>query len=152
MNYYKLLQVDPSADPEVISAAYKRLAVKNHPDTNDSSPDAKARMQALNEAYAVLSDPLERVTYDRRMAAQISAQASAPPQPPPTPAAPNAPPPIASLLNAKSIGIYLAIAAVLIAVAVLGFKVGLLEIIFVLGVSLLLVQPVSAWLARRGRR
>jgi DnaJ-class molecular chaperone len=63
-DYYKILQVDPSAEPEVISAAYRRLAVKYHPD-NNSSPDATPRMQRINEAYAVLSDPAQRATYDR---------------------------------------------------------------------------------------
>src|SRR5512132_185617 len=63
-DYYKILQVDPAADPEVITAAYRRLAVKYHPDTN-SSPDATARMQRINESYAVLSDPVQRATYDR---------------------------------------------------------------------------------------
>jgi curved DNA-binding protein CbpA len=63
-DYYKILQVDPSADPEVITAAFRRLAVKYHPDTNPS-PDATPRMQKINEAYAVLSDPAQRVVYDR---------------------------------------------------------------------------------------
>ena len=63
-DYYKILQVDPSADPEVITAAYRRLAVKYHPDTN-SAPDALQRMQKINEAYAILSDPAQRAIYDR---------------------------------------------------------------------------------------
>ena len=59
-DYYKILQVDPSAeDPEVITAAYRRLAVKYHPDTNPS-PDALPRMQRINEAYAILSDAMQR--------------------------------------------------------------------------------------------
>ena len=61
---YKILMVDPSADPEVITAAYRRLAVKYHPDTNPS-PDALPRMQRINEAYSVLSDPQSRAVYDR---------------------------------------------------------------------------------------
>jgi curved DNA-binding protein CbpA len=63
-DYYKILQVDPSADPEVITAAYRRLAVKYHPDTNPS-PDALPRMQRINEAYAILSDVKQRAVYDR---------------------------------------------------------------------------------------
>jgi formylglycine-generating enzyme len=62
-NYYKTLQVDPEAENEVIIAAYKRLALKYHPDTN-KSPDATAQMQAINEAYAVLSDKAKRADYD----------------------------------------------------------------------------------------
>ncbi|MFU8771626.1 MAG: J domain-containing protein [Anaerolineales bacterium] len=62
-NYYRILQIDPSADPEVIAAAYKRLSMKYHPDTN-RSPDANQRMQEINEAYRVLSDPDQRARYD----------------------------------------------------------------------------------------
>jgi curved DNA-binding protein CbpA len=62
-NYYRILQIDPSADPDVISAAYKRLSLKYHPDTNQS-PDANQRMQEINEAYRVLSDPAQRARYD----------------------------------------------------------------------------------------
>jgi hypothetical protein len=62
-NYYKILQVDPSADKEVIAAAYKRLSIKYHPDTNRSS-DANRRMQDINEAYQVLKDPASRAQYD----------------------------------------------------------------------------------------
>ncbi len=63
-NFYKTLQVDPSADPEVVTAAYHRLARKYHPDTNNS-PDAKLKMQAINEAYDTLSNPAKRTEYDR---------------------------------------------------------------------------------------
>ena len=63
-DYYKILQVDPSAEPEVIAAAYKRLALKYHPDTN-KSPDAPRRMQEINMAYKVLGNPQSRAKYDR---------------------------------------------------------------------------------------
>ena len=49
--YYHILQVDPAASPEVIEAAYRRLARKYHPDVNNS-PDTVRQMQAINEAYA----------------------------------------------------------------------------------------------------
>jgi curved DNA-binding protein CbpA len=62
-DYYKTLQVDPSAEPEVIAAAYKRLSLKYHPDTNPAA-DAKQRMQEINEAYTVLKDPGKRHAYD----------------------------------------------------------------------------------------
>ncbi len=64
-NYYKILQIDPSAEPEVVQAAYRRLAQKYHPDTN-VAPDAIRRMQELNEAYEVLSDPVKRAVFDRQ--------------------------------------------------------------------------------------
>jgi curved DNA-binding protein CbpA len=63
-DYYRILQVDPSAEPEVIAAAYKRLAFKYHPDTN-KSPNAHYRMQEINEAYHVLNNPASRTEYDR---------------------------------------------------------------------------------------
>ena len=63
-NYYKILQVDPSAIPEVISGAYKKLANRYHPD-KDPSAEAHHRMKELNEAHDVLSDPVERAAYDR---------------------------------------------------------------------------------------
>lgn len=62
-DYYKILQVDPSAEPEVIDAAYKRLMLKYHPDQNNS-PDATRKSQILNKAYAILSDPQKRREYD----------------------------------------------------------------------------------------
>src|SRR2546428_5334122 len=70
-DYYKILQVDPAADPDIIAVAYKRLARKYHPDTN-ASPEATRRMQALNTAYQVLRDPGTRAQYDRERAAQAS--------------------------------------------------------------------------------
>jgi len=66
-DYYAILQVHPNAEPEVIDAAYRRLAAKYHPDVN-SSPDATARMQQINEAHRVLSDPARRAAYDARRA------------------------------------------------------------------------------------
>ena len=61
-DYYLILQVQPSAEPEVIQAAYRRLARKHHPDIENS--DA-TQMQELNEAYEVLSNPDRRADYDR---------------------------------------------------------------------------------------
>jgi DnaJ domain len=64
---YRLLQVDPSAEQEVIEAAYRRLARKYHPDVNPD-PAAAARMRELSAAYHVLRDPECRAAYDRRRA------------------------------------------------------------------------------------
>ncbi len=63
MDYYNILQVDPRADPEVIQAAYRRLAAKYHPDVDPSS-EATERMKLLNAAYEVLSDPVKRMEHD----------------------------------------------------------------------------------------
>ena len=65
-NYYELLQVSPKADPEIIEAAYRRLALKFHPDHNPL-PQATAKMQALNEAYNILKDPQRRAEYDQEL-------------------------------------------------------------------------------------
>jgi len=61
---YQVLQVDPYADPDVIEAAFKRLAFKYHPDRS-TAPDAPARMRELIEARDLLSDPRKRAQYDR---------------------------------------------------------------------------------------
>jgi len=68
-DYYKVLQVDPSADPEVIEAAYRRLARKYHPDMNKSS-DATLRMQKINTAYGILRHPVKRAQYDQERSSQ----------------------------------------------------------------------------------
>lgn len=61
-DYYRILQVHPEAEPEVIQAAYRRLARMHHPDTGSGTG---AQMQLLNEAYGVLSDARQRSDYDR---------------------------------------------------------------------------------------
>lgn len=68
-NLYKLLQVDPAAEQEVIEAAYKRLAAKYHPDVN-KSPDAQSQMQDINRAYQILSKAETRRQYDMSLEAQ----------------------------------------------------------------------------------
>jgi hypothetical protein len=60
---YQVIQVDPHADAEVIEAAFKRLALKYHPDRS-TLPDAAARMRELIEARDVLSDSRKRRAYD----------------------------------------------------------------------------------------
>jgi hypothetical protein len=89
-NAYEVLQVSPNAEPEVIDAAYRRLARKYHPDTS-SHPDAHSRMQELNWAYEILNDPVSRSRYDRlqqqpppyRQPAQDPTQAPRPATEPP---------------------------------------------------------------------
>ena len=60
---YEVLQVSPTADPNVIRAAYKQLALKYHPDVNISS-EAAEMMKTVNLAYEVLGDPNRRREYD----------------------------------------------------------------------------------------
>ena len=61
---YEILQVHPSAHPEVIQAAYRRLAMLYHPDQN-SSDEATHMMARINQAFDVLNDPDRRAEYDR---------------------------------------------------------------------------------------
>jgi hypothetical protein len=60
---YQIMQVDPYADPEVVEAAFKRLALKYHPDRS-TLPDAAVRMRELIEARDVLTDSKKRRAYD----------------------------------------------------------------------------------------
>jgi molecular chaperone DnaJ len=62
-DYYEILGVDRSATQEQIKQAYRRLALKWHPDRNPA-PDATDRFKEVAEAYAVLSDPAKRGHYD----------------------------------------------------------------------------------------
>ena len=64
-DFYRILQVDPSAHDDVIQAAYRRLALRYHPDRNPSAEAARV-MTRINAAYEVLSDPARRARYDRR--------------------------------------------------------------------------------------
>lgn len=64
LDYYDILGVPRDADAARIKSAYRDLALKYHPDRNDGDPGAAQKMGALNEAYAVLSDPGKRRDYD----------------------------------------------------------------------------------------
>lgn len=63
-DYYKILGVSKSASPEEIKKAYRKLALKYHPDRNKGNKSAEAAFKDLNEAYAVLRDPEKRKQYD----------------------------------------------------------------------------------------
>ena len=68
LNYYNLLGLEPSASMLEIRCAYRRLSKCYHPDTTDlSASDATAKFQQLNEAYATLSNPERRFTYDLKI-------------------------------------------------------------------------------------
>jgi curved DNA-binding protein len=64
-DYYKTLGVDRDAELQEIKRAYRRLAVKYHPDKNPGDPRAEGRFKEINEAYEVLSDPSKRAKYDQ---------------------------------------------------------------------------------------
>jgi DnaJ-class molecular chaperone len=69
-DYYKVLQIDPEADPEVIAAAHHALAAKLHPETDISRVD-EVRLTELNRALATLQDPVARRAYDAQRSSEL---------------------------------------------------------------------------------
>jgi len=64
-DYYEILGVDRNAAGEEVKRAYRKLAVKFHPDKNPDDPHAEEKFKELGEAYDVLMDPDKRAAYDR---------------------------------------------------------------------------------------
>ncbi len=65
-DYYEVLGVSRAADEETLKKAYRKLALKYHPDKNpDGGREAEERFKELNEAYQILCDPQRRTQYDR---------------------------------------------------------------------------------------
>ncbi|KAM5578224.1 hypothetical protein ABKV19_008501 [Rosa sericea] len=66
VDYYKILQVDKNAKDEDLKKAYRKLAMKWHPDKNpNNKKQAEAKFKEVSEAYEVLSDPQKRAVYDQ---------------------------------------------------------------------------------------
>jgi len=63
-DYYKTLGVEKNADQEAIKKAYRKLALKYHPDRNPNNREAEEKFKKISEAYAVLSDPEKRKQYE----------------------------------------------------------------------------------------
>ena len=63
---YGLLGVSQRASQEEIRRTYRRLARENHPDANPDDPHAEERFKRIQHAYAILSDPGKRRTYDEK--------------------------------------------------------------------------------------
>lgn len=64
-DYYEVLGISKGASKDEIKKAYRRLAMKNHPDRNPDDAKAEARFKEASEAYEVLSDDRKRQTYDQ---------------------------------------------------------------------------------------
>jgi len=73
-DYYEILGVDRNSDPDEIKSAYRKLALKHHPDRNQGDKQAEEKFKEINEAYQVLSDPEKRAHYDRLGSAYSSWQ------------------------------------------------------------------------------
>jgi len=64
-DYYDILGVKKGADEGELKSAYRKLAMKFHPDRNPDDKHADKKFKELNEAYEVLKDPEKRAAYDR---------------------------------------------------------------------------------------
>src|SRR3954462_4424453 len=64
-DYHEVLEVTKTATSEEVKRAYRKLAVKYHPDKNPDDPHAEEKFKELGEAYDVLMDPDKRAAYDR---------------------------------------------------------------------------------------
>ena len=64
-DYYEVLGIDRNADDAAIKKAYRKLAMKYHPDRNPDNKEAEEKFKELGEAYEVLSDADKRAAYDR---------------------------------------------------------------------------------------
>ncbi len=63
-DYYEVLGIATNSSAEEIRRAYHRLAFQCHPDRHQETEEAHKKMQKINEAYAILSDPIKRREYD----------------------------------------------------------------------------------------
>src|SRR5260370_4705954 len=64
-DYYEVLGLGRNASEEEVKRAYRKLAVKVHPEKNPDDPHAEEKFKELGEAYDVLIDPDKRAAYDR---------------------------------------------------------------------------------------
>ncbi len=66
-DYYQILGIRRNSDQDTIETAYARMALKHHPDVAGDSRKVQVRFATINEAYSVLSKPLERAEYDQKL-------------------------------------------------------------------------------------
>lgn len=64
-DYYEILEVERTIDAAGLKSAYRKLAMKHHPDRNGGCEESMARFKEISEAYSVLSDEQKRAAYDR---------------------------------------------------------------------------------------
>lgn len=73
-DYYEILGVEKNATDEDIKKAFRKLAIKYHPDKNRGNKDAEEKFKEINEAYQILSDPQKRSQYDQFGTTDFNAQ------------------------------------------------------------------------------
>ncbi len=64
-DYYELLGVGKTADEKELKSAFRKMAMKYHPDKNPDDQEAEKKFKEINEAYETLKDPQKRAAYDR---------------------------------------------------------------------------------------
>jgi len=74
VDYYEVLEISKSSDSTQIKKAYRKLAMKFHPDRNQGDKEAEEKFKEVNEAYQVLSDSSKREIYDRYGKAGLEGQ------------------------------------------------------------------------------
>ncbi|MCE9571394.1 MAG: DnaJ domain-containing protein, partial [Rhodocyclales bacterium] len=77
-DYYETLGINRDASDDEIKKAYRKLAMKHHPDRNPDNPKAEGQFKEAKEAYEILSDAQKRAAYDQYGHAGVDPQAGGP--------------------------------------------------------------------------
>ncbi len=65
LDFYELLEVTRDADDGTLKSAYRKLAMRFHPDKNPGCHESEAKFKSISQAYECLKDPQKRAAYDR---------------------------------------------------------------------------------------